>query len=805
MFKNSRIESILAFSLLITLVFISFRFTNSETIKCSPDQITVNGLVYGSESENVKNFKACLRLLNLYTGDVSNKYDDNLKNAMKKFYISIRKYNPFDPLIDLDSLSLSVSNNDLNLIKNMARMKLMFNENANFQKIYKKIELPSNYSLIDKLSVDDKFQNILISYKNRLNKINVIKVNVTSSNIISFRTGFARMFDFVPTLGFDKGKAYFTFSHRGRNYLIVENNSYGPFDGLLDFKIYDNDGTVILYTQNRFLYSILKLGSSLKRIGPFNNLVGTYIRLSPYEPKIGFIAQDPLAMDKLGEQSGQYVGIIDINNSFTVSDFSLINKFNFARVNESGSIVDGYLFSFKPLWQNVTNPSPDIIHEFMSDWLYISGDNLCKNYRDYKDVFNQAYNEHRDLMAGLNRAMFTGCQIITSTVPTLYVNEEYVDKVFSSNFALDFNQIQYQMESPLSVCGPYNRIHNIYLSNDNKKAILTYSKKFGNSIKRGILGINLTKIDTISPSGGADCNNWGTVVFRGLIRSCDIDINIVDRIVNCYPALSKFIKSVSPIVFDFYSGDFSVNNKIVNFDEDLGVIFSKQDNRFAFFYRTLDKYYVSIFEYPPVAVAKKIKPITTYENVFSKPIQKFTFSPDGKNYAFLVEEDNQKKVYLNDRVILENIDEIGDFVFSKKENILSFWYIKNDDSNKYVALFDSINFNIIKTIGPFTNNVRIRDIVLSENGSKIAIVLIGEDRKPYVYYENRIYHLHNNGQVGFAEIKDEVGRVVDTKLIALYLKEELINEREKRMVIYFVTPYRDQTDIEFDTIINSMI
>ncbi len=763
--------------ILIIVLFSNLNLTKSQTINCSPADLTTSGLIYGSVNNNLKNFNSCLNLLNFRFGEITDKYDDNTRNAVKRFYIQVLNYDPLDSQLDL--LSLAFDNNNLELLKAMAKKKIALENAYDLTNQLKSYELPENYRFLNSLVIDDDLKKVLVSYINSVNKNSIYQINLDSGNSISI----LKNYDLISDIGFMNGYPYFKYSHKGKNYLAIYSSStnkylvYGPYDYIQDFKIYDNGDLVILYSRNNFVYTAIgNLNSVIKRIGPFNN---TYnFQFSPFESKISFVSLDPLALERIGQAVGQYLGLVSKNYSpEVVSGFSFIDNFNFAQVNSSSTVIPGYVFSFKPLWQNI--PDPRLINDFMSDWLYVSGESFCKNYNDFIEIFNRANNQHATLINLINQLKNNNCEIITDQ--TTPINQDYLGTVISSS-TVNLKDIDQKINGPLSICGPYNRIYEIYLSPDKRKIIISYVKNSLAGVSKGIAGLNLTKILI-----NQECN-----ININLIN-CPLDVN--SYIAGCLPDLFKLVSAQSSAAADFYSP--------IDFDDDLGIIFSQEGNKFAFFYRKYDQYNVNIYVYPSVSESKKNLPIATFSN-FVEPIEKFAFSPNGEFYVFLAKEEDIntgeiiKKIYLGglggqnkDPKIFSNIDEVGDFVFDEENNKLVFWYSLKKDSNKYLKIIDLSSMRE-EDVGPFFNNFGIEKIALADNGSKYALILRESYNKKYLFYNNKFFKMPSNSIVNFLRIKNN--NELYYKLLIIFIKGK---------TVYLVTPDIDVTDYELQKIINT--
>jgi hypothetical protein len=780
--KNSFLILLIAVILIIVL-FSNLNLTKSQTINCSPADLTTSGLTYGSVNSNLKNFNSCLNLLNFRFGEITDKYDDDTRNAVKRFYIQVLNYDPLDSQLDL--LSLAFNNNNLELLKAMAKKKIDLENAYDLTNQLKSYELPENYRFLNSLVVDDNLKKVLVSYINSVNKNSIYQINLDSGKYSSI----SKNYDLISDIGFMNGYPYFKYSYKGKNYLAIYSSStntstnkylvYGPYDYIQDFKIYDNGDLVILYSKNTFIYTTIgNLNSGIIKIGPFNN---TYnFQFSPFEAKIGFVSLDPLALERIGQAVGQYLGLVS-KNYFpeVISGFSFIDNFNFAQVNSSSTVIPGYVFSFKPLWQSISDPN--LINDFMSDWLYVSGESFCKNYNDFIEIFNRANRQHATLINLISQLKNNNnCKIITnSSTP---INQDYLETVISSS-TVNLKDIDRQTKGPLSICGPYNRIYKIYLSPDKRKIIISYVKNSLAGINKGIAGLNLTKI----------LINQGCNININLIQfspDCQLDVN--SYIAGCLPDLFKLVSAQSSAAADFYSP--------IDFDDDLGIIFSQEGNKFAFFYRKYDQYNVNIYVYPSVSESKKNLPIATFSN-FVEPIEKFAFSPNGEFYVFLGKEEDIntgeiiKTIYLGGQnknpKKFSDIDEVGDFVFDEENNKLVFWYSLKKDSNKYLKIIDLPSMSE-EDIGPFFNNFEIEKIVLADNGSKYALILRENYNKKYLFYNNKFFKMPFNSIVNFLRIKNN--NELYYKLLVIFIKGK---------TIYLVTPDIDVTNYELQKIINT--
>ncbi|GIW66670.1 MAG: hypothetical protein KatS3mg095_0568 [Candidatus Parcubacteria bacterium] len=773
---------------LIGIFFIKINPIKSEEINCNPDSLTINDLIYGNKSINIKNFNSCLNLLGFRFGEITDQYDNNTKNAVRRFFVDVLNYDSLDE--QLDSLSNKfIDTNNFRLFKNMAKKKIQFEKASELPYQIKYFQLPDNYNSLNDFVISETFKKILVSYRNNFNKNNIFQIDIVSERNYQLRNNY----DFISEIGFTGENPYFKSLLKSKDYLIVYNVSsssylaYGPYDLVQDFKIYDNKDIAIFYSKNIFNYINLgNLSQGVQRFGPFVNSYD--LKLSPFESKIGFISLDQSSLERVGQSIGQYLGLISKNNPEVefIPGFALINNFDFALVNASNTITTGYIFSFKPLWQNIVNFDQRLINDFMSDWLYVSGDSFCKNYNDIVNIFNSAYSGHITLQSILSSLRSNNCTISTSNLP---INQDYLDKVISSGFIQgnNFQELAQSIEGPLSVCGPYNRIYKIYLSPDRKKIIITYTKNYLNGVFKGIAGLNLTKYITFTPSN-QECN-INNILYRS---NCRLDIN--SYIAGCLQNLFYVVSAQSSAAIDFYS--------TIDFDDDLGVIFSKDGNRFAFFYRKLDKYKLDIFDFPVISEAKKIMPIARFDKSISA-LDKFIFSPNGKNYAFISEEEDLttgetvKKVYVNNILNVEKVKDFGDFIFSKDSNVLVFWYNLENDNNNYLKVID-LNLNRERIIGPFLPAMKITDVILSDDGSNLAIMFSKDDGENYLYYNDQFYKTYLNPKTIFLRENNTY------KLIVIHFKNEIDNNGKKVGRIYLSSPSENINFNQFKSLINSV-
>lgn len=735
---------------------------SSQASSCNPDTLSASDLFLDRKSDNIKNFNSCLSLLGFYFGDISDKYDERTVDALKKFYLSVRKYDPLEDLSTIKIYSENIGNygGDFRLIKDMAKKKIDFEEAQNLSPS-RSFRLDNDYVSLDKLVVDEKFNNILVSYRAKNNKYYIQKINIPNNENIKLSRFFdiIRGFDFMDT----NGNYYLNYSLKNRNYFLIASSSanlrYGPFENIGDFRVYSPSTVGMFYLKNRFAYA--QLGDY--RIGPFVN--ASDLRLSPYEPKIAAVLSDPRLLEKVGEPTGYYVYLKSLTTSTLISGFSSVSNFDFAEEDISGVSYGGFVFTYKPLWQNISTPDPNMIENFLKDWVYIEGNNSpCKDFQSYYDLINRASGEHQALVARLNNLQsICSANIIPGTSPV--INKEYLEKVIARDMD-NLLMINKKIEGPLSICGPYNVIYNIALSPDKTKLAMVYAKDYLDSsgakqIKQGIVVVNLTKsLDLSSPSCPSTCDYGDTINVSSLIKSC-------------YQDLAKIVYSQSVGQMNFYSP--------IEFDQSLGAVFSNDGNRLAFSYRNADRYYLTIFNYPSVPLAASTSP--AYTSIpFVSPIETFEFSPDGKIFAFLGETESTwgekvKNFYVayGNYVKKEfpNIESLKNITFSGINNYIAFQYSLATDSNNYIKIYNPVTGDE-RTLGPYGSDVEISEILFTGDGSEVAVVLTNRgSKKYYLQFKDKIYDMGLGGKIKFEQVTS--GTSFHYKLLVIYAKEELQN------------------------------
>lgn len=418
------------FLLLSLIILLITYFPQDKTISqvnsCNPDQLAQSSsLSFDNKNEHVRNFNACLNLLGFYSGDISDAYDNKTVEALKKFYVNVRKLDPLEDYNEIETRSKSVGS-DVNLIKEMAKMKINFDEPRNLVML-KNFGVDRDYSSFDKLVVDKEFKNILFSYRAKNNKYYLQKINIDSGSNIKF----GRFFDGLKEIGFSdlNGNHYIDYFLKNREFLLISTTShnflYGPVDNIGDFKIYHNPFSVgIIYSKNRFVYSRL----NDYNIGPFTN--ASNLKLSSFEPKIGVVLTDPRAFEKVGEPTGFYLFLKSLTSSTLISGFGSVSNFDFAEEDDPSVNYGGFVFSYKPLWQNVINPDPNMIENFLKDWLYIEGKNSpCKDFQSYYNLLNEASAQHQQLLSFKNSyAPAINCRINIGASSNI-INKDYLEKV----------------------------------------------------------------------------------------------------------------------------------------------------------------------------------------------------------------------------------------------------------------------------------------------------------------------------------------------------------------------------------------
>lgn len=765
MFTLSQVKKIiflLTFILfaLIFLFFISLPQdrVNSQASSCNPNILSADDLFLNRNSDNIKNFNSCLSLLGFYFGDISDKYDGKTVDALKKFYLNIRRYDSLEDYTYIKVRSENIGNydGDFRLIKDMAKMKVAFGETQNLNPS-RSFRLDNGYVSLDKLVVDEKFDNILVSYRAKNNKFYIQKINIPNNE----NAKLSRFFDLIK--GFDfidgNGNYYLNYFLKNRNYFLVTspngNSFYGPFEDIGDFKVYNTSTLGMFYLKNRFTYG--RLGNY--RIGPFVNAFN--LKLSPYEPKIAAVLSDPRLLERVGEPTGYYVYLRSLVTSTLISGFSSVANFDFAEEDIPYVSYGGFVFTYKPLWQNITS-DPNMIENFLKDWVYIEGnDSPCKDFQTYYGLISRASEEHQALLTKLyNFENFCNANIIPGTNPI--INKEYLEKVIARDYS-NLLTLNKKIEGPLSVCGPYNVIYNTILSPDRTKLAIVYAKDYFDNngvkqIKQGIAVVNLTKsLDlSSSPSCPPTCDNNSTIDVSSLIKSC-------------YQNLARIVYSQSVGQMNFYSP--------IEFDQSLGAVFSNDGSKLAFSYRNADRYYLTVFNYPSTPLAASISPAYTSIPLIS-PIEVFEFSSDGKIFAFLGETENTlgekvKKFYVAyDNFVKKefpDIENLKNITFSEVNNYIAFQYSLVNDSNNYVKIYNPVTGDE-KTLGPYASDIEISEILLTGDGKEVAIVLNNkESKKYYLQFKDKIYDIGLGGKIKFEQVTSGYN------LLVVYAKEEFQN------------------------------
>lgn len=809
-----KITFFLSFLLLVLFILLFFSIPQnkviSQNIQCNPDSLSNKNLSFGNENDNIKNFNACLALLGFYFGKISNKYDENTVAALKRFYLNIRKYDPLEQgdIINARSRNFGNFSEDLNLIKNMAEFKIKLMNPKNLTST-KSFNLDSDYSSLDKLVVDENFNNILVSYRAKNNKYYVKKINISGKDSEEK----SRFFDNIRSLNFidTKGNYYINYTLKNNNYLTtnLSNTPYGPFEDIGDFYFYTHSNSSspevgIFYLKNRFIYAQFvgiynMIYNMRENFGPFTNAFG--FKLSPYEPKIAIISSDPQALEKVGKPVGYYVLLQSKNSSTIISGFSSIQNFDFAEEDIPGIDYGGFIFTYKPLWPNITttniNNFLQEMEKYLKDWLYIEGEKSpCKDFQKINGLLNKSSQDHTRLLQklGIFSISCRDHQIVSGTNPV--INKEYLERVMNNNWDDNLLMLNKKIEGPLSICGPYNVVYDVVLSPDRRKLVITYAKDYINEkgveeIKKGIAGVNLTKMLDLA-STTPDCPQY-----------CDQNkINISSLIKNCYPDLAKLVYAQSVGQMDFYNS--------LDFDQSLGVIFSKDSTRLAFFYRISDRYHLKIFDFPTPSLASEIKPIF-YKGDFISPIENFKFSPNGRIFAFLGEKEDLNEKFKNFYVVyidvyrdnrdnftqgkevkeisIPNIRNLKNITFSTIGNHIAFQYSYATDTNNYIKIYSFGTQPIQeKDLGPFSQNLDIQEILFTGDGNKFAIILYNRDnRKYYLYYNDNIYDIGIRGKIKFNQVINQSisdKSNFDYELLIVYVKEEL--EGKNRVAkVYF--------------------